>query len=317
MPWIPIAAAAVNVIGGAMANQAGRDANAAANAQRESAMDRISRVGLPDIEKEKLNLETLQYLGDLTPEQLQTLSLDPSAMEQINVDPQFKAKQLEALERVGQLSKEGMTPEEKSILEMSRRKAAAESQAKMSQILQERQQRGIGDSGDELAAKLSAAQQGADMQSQTDMQAAQQMMANRRSALEQLSNMAGGLRNQDYSEQSNLAKARDAINQFNVQNAQSVAQTNVSNKNQALDRNLQQRQALANENTALRNQQQQYNKQLIDAAYQREMGKASSMSNALTGQAAATQAAGAAQAGAIANTAQGVGNIISAFGSKK
>lgn len=310
MPWMAVAGVASSLIGGAMAQRAGAEQQASADAASARARALIGGVETPDIEKQKLDLAQYQYLGGLTPEQLETMGLGPSAMEQVNVDPLYKQKQLEALERVGQLSEEGMTPEEKSILEMSRRKAASETQAKMAQILQDRQQRGIGGSGDELAAKLAAAQQGADAQSQGDMQAAQQAMSTRRQALQQLADMSSGLRGQEYGEQSNLAKARDVISQFNVQNAQDVAKTNVSARNQALARNLETRQGLANQNVGLSNEQQLYNKELLQKDYLNRMDKAKSMAGMASDQARQYTQRAADVSKGIAETGQGVGKSL-------
>lgn len=314
MSWVTVAAGAASVIGGALGNQQASSAADAAKKQRDQALSYISGLEIPDVEKERLQLEALQYFGDYSPEQLQKYDLGPSAMEQVSVDPLYKQKQLEALERVGQLSKEGITPEERAILELSQRRASAQTQAKINQVLQERQQRGVAGGGDELAAKLAATQQGADLQSQQDMEAAQQMMNTRRQALSQLAEQAGGMRKQEYGEQTDLARARDVINQFNTQNTQETAKYNVGNTNQARMRNLEQQQSIADQNVKLRNQQQEYNKQLAERDYRRRLDKATAMANATSGSAAATQAAGASQGAATAGMGLGIGKIISSLG---
>src|SRR5690606_1952367 len=65
---------------------------------------------LPGISDQRLSLEELQYLGDLSPELAETMSLDPSAYENISIDPRLKTAQMQALEQISQASKEGLTP---------------------------------------------------------------------------------------------------------------------------------------------------------------------------------------------------------------
>lgn len=310
MSWVNVAAGGASLAGGLFGNQQASDAADAAKKQRDQAMSYISGLDIPDIEKERLQLETLQYFGDFSPEQLQQYNLGPSAMEQISVDPLYKQKQMDALERIGQLSTEGITPEERAILELSQRRASAQTQAKVNQILQDRQQRGVAGGGDELAAKLAATQQGADLQSQQDLEAAQQMMNTRRQALSQLAEQAGGMRRQEYGEQTDLARSRDVINQFNVQNTQDTAKYNVGNVNQSRLRNIDAQQSIADRNVALRNQQQAHNKSLAEVDYRRKLDKATAMANALSGAATATQQAGAAQGAATASVGSGIGKII-------
>src|SRR5690606_10901263 len=120
----------------------------------------------------------------------------------------------------------------------------------------------MGGSGMELAARLQSAQSSADRQSQESdrlMQIAQQRALD---AMSQAGNLATGMRSQSFGEQSDIARARDLINQFNVQNQQNVHQRNVANTNQANLRNLQERQRLSEAGTAIKNAQQQYNKEL-------------------------------------------------------
>jgi len=99
------------------------------------------------------------------------------------------------------------------------------------------------------------------------------------------------------------ASAADAIAQFNAQNRQNVA-----------GRNLGERQRVAEAGSATRNQEQMYNKALIQQQFQNEMAKATGVTGSQTNlanlygqQAAAAQQAQQAQTGAILGAAGTLG----------
>lgn len=316
---LPLIAAAVAapLIGGLIgADQANKNRDAA-NKAREQALAQFANIELPDIEKQKLLLEEYQLTGQMSPELEAMINLGPSAMEQVSIDPRLRSEQMKALESISGLAQGNITPADLAGFEMARRNSAAEAQAKEGQILQNMQQRGQGGSGAELMARLQANQSGADRLQQAQLEEAKAMQNARMAALSQQANMAGQLRSQDYGEQSNLAKARDLINQFNTQNAQNVQQRNVGSKNQAQLTNLQNQQNIANMNADLRNKQQISNKGLLQQNFGNQMQLAGAKAG-LYGQNAQQQDQQAAQtAGMWAGIGQGVGTGISAFADKK
>ena len=313
MDPLTIGAIAAPIIGGLMGQDA---AKSSANAQRDmyrQMLARMAGIEIPDIEAQKVQLEMLQSAGLYTPELEQALALGPTALENVSIDPRLRQQQMQALEQFSQIAQTGATPADQAMMEMVRRNAAAEAQAKQGQILQEMQARGQGGSGAELIARLQSAESGADRLQQAQLQEAVAKQNARMAALQQQSNLASGLRSQDYGEQMDLAKTRDAIAQFNLQNQQNIGSRNVGARNQAQQQNLQNQQNIANQNVALRNQQQQYNKGLLQQQFQNQMSKATGANAAgqnlagMFGQQAANTAAGYAQMG------QGIGSGFQAI----
>jgi hypothetical protein len=158
----------------------------------------------------------------------------------------------------------------------------------------------------ELAARLQGAQDSATRLSSAGDRLTQDARARALQALSQTGNMAGELRSQDFGEQEKIARARDAINQFNVQNQQQLQSRNISEQNRAQLANMQARQAMADSNLQLRNQEQQYNKGLQQQNFQNQMSK-------VGGQSGAATQVGNAQAGihnANANMWSGIGSTL-------
>lgn len=303
-----IAAIGAPIIGGLMGQEAAKgQLNAQERMYREN-LARLAGIDIPSIQDQELNLLLQQSQGTYTPEMEAALNLSPSAMENLNVDPRLRQEQMVALEQYAQVAKSGMTPADEAMMEMVRRNAAGEAQAKQGQILQEMQARGQGGSGAELIARLQSNESGADRLQQAQLQEAVAKQNARMAALSQQANLASGIRNQDYGQQTDLARARDAISQFNLQNQQNVGQRNVANRNQAQQQNLQNAQAIANQNVALQNQQQMHNKGLLQQQFQNQVTKA-------TGQNQAGQQLASMYGNQAANTAGGMATIGQGIGS--
>lgn len=280
---------------------AGAGASAASGAQIAAAVKDIENLEIPDIEKQKLQLQLMSEAGYLDAEEL-----GDSAYEDISLDPRLRDAQMQALEELRERGEVGLTAEERAQREELRRGAAADAQAQQQAILQQMNERGALDSGSQLAAQLAAQQGSYDRASQEALDLAAANESARRDALQAAASSAGQIRSQDYGEQSQAAQARDAIRQFNAQNRQNVAQTNLGIKQQ---------------DVGLRNQQQMYNKGLQQQQFENEMAKTGLLTNARMGQASnlmqqsQAQAQGA-QAQAAANRAVAQG-AAAAFSDKR
>jgi hypothetical protein len=274
-----------------------REAKKSRQVLREQ-MALVDAIQLPDMEKQKIFMDMLTSAGEVDPEMLQAIGLGPSAMEGISTDPRLKTHQLSALEQLAGVAESGMTPADEAAFELARRNAAQENQAMQGQILQNMQARGQGGSGAELIAKLKTAQSSADAMQAAQLEQAKQQQAARMQALAQVGDLSSGIRSQDFNESAQVAHAKDLINQFNVQNQQSVANANANARNQAQVMNLQNQQNIMNQNTALRNQQQQYNKQLQQQHFNNELNRANARMG-VAGQISNSYAQSAANAGAL------------------
>lgn len=319
MPFTAALIGGVATLGGALvgAGEAGKDRDAA-NAARAQALAEYANISIPEAEQMMLNLQQYQSVGQLDPALEQIMQLGPSAAEQISLDPAVRQKQMQALEAMSGFATGQPSAADVAGFELARRGAASESQAKSNQILQEMAQRGQAGSGAELLAKLKSSQSSADMLQEAQMQQAQAMQNAKLQALTQQAGMASNLRQEDYSEQAKLAAARDAIAQFNAQNAQQVGARNVAAQNQAQAANLAQRQQIASSNVGLLNQQQQYNKQLAQQKFQNQLSLGQAKAGQLGQQASAAQQQAGQTAGMWSTIGQGLGTAIAgAYGTKK
>lgn len=259
-------------------------AEQSAAAMREAAK-RLENVNLPDIEKMKLILEAPTLVGELTAQELGRTEL-----EGISLDPRLREAQFAALEQMSKRGAEGMTEEDRIVFRQFMDQAAAEDKSRTANIIAGMEQRGMADSGTSLAAQL--------QQQQANFQAAQQKAAQmylasqqaKQNALMQTAQAAGQMEQQQFGRQSQVISAQEVINQFNAANRQNVAQ-----------QNLGQRQRIAEQASAIRNQEQMFNKNLAQQQFENEMRKAGGLSQASTNM--AQMYAGQAQAQAAANQA--------------
>jgi len=163
---------------------------------------------IPDVDKQKLALQMYQSQGTLQPQAEQTVQLSPQdAYQNISTDPRLAQAQMQQLDTLSKLGQTSFTPAEKAQLDTMRRQGDADTTSRLQQLLQQQDQRGVGSSDAALAMRLSAAQSGANKQSeQADSLAA---MAQQRAlaAMTGAGSLATSLRGQDYSEQQNLANA--------------------------------------------------------------------------------------------------------------
>ena len=281
----------------------------------EAARQKIAQVAPPNPESQKLFYEQLESVGELSPDLEQATQVGPSAYDDIETDAGLRQSQLNAL---AQLEKQGqgeLNAGDRYSLAQIQGQAAQQERGSREAILQSAQRRGTGGSGMELLANLQAQQSAADRSHIGGLQQASAAQQRALDAMMQGGQLAGSIRNQDFSEQDRIASARDVMSKFNAGLMADTNQRNVDRSNQAQAGNLQNRQRIADVNTGIRNSQQEYNKGLIQQDYQNRMAKAQAEANAMNGQASATSASGQRQAdnnrkwGQIASsTATGVAN---------
>jgi len=263
-----------------MSKNAGRKEMREANALMRDNIARLEALGVPTVEAQRIALEAPELVGLLEAE-----ALGSSRFEELQMDPRLQAAQLAALEDVTGVAQTGLGAADELALEEIRRRASGQAQAERATALQRMEERGMGDSGAALVAQLQAGQSAADTAAMQGMQQAAQAQQARMAALQQQANMAAGIQQQQLGLAGQKASAADAIAQFNVQNRQNVAA-----------RNLAERQRIAEAGAATRNQQEMYNKALIQQQFQNELAKATGVTGAQTEMAGnLQQQAGAAQ----------------------
>lgn len=157
--------------------------------------------------------------------------LGPSAMDGVSTDPALRAAQQKALKRLQEVGDKGYTIEEEAAMNRIQRQNSQADRGRREAILQNMQARGMADSGATLAAQLQSAQAANENDSQQSQDVA--AMAQRRAlqAMAQSGQMAGQMRGQEFDEQSRIAAARDAVNQFNTTNSVNAQFKNNSGRN--------------------------------------------------------------------------------------
>ena len=272
-----------------MSKNAGRSEMKQSTALMRDNIARLEAIGIPTIEAQRIALEAPELVG-----QLEAETLGPSRFEEIAMDPRLQAAQMAALEGItGVTEAGGLDAQSRLNLEEGLGRIAGAEQARLQQL---REDPTLGQ-GQKLALQSAAiqgaGQGGRDVALQTAAQAQQARMA----ALGQQSNMASGMQQQQLGLAGQKASAADVINQFNTQNRQNVNA-----------QNLAARQRISEAGTATRNQQETYNRGLLQQQFQNQMAKATGVSGAQTAmagnlqqQAAAAQQAQQAQTGALLN----------------
>lgn len=294
-----------DLIGGILGNDAGKDEMKKSIGLSREALDELKRLYVPTVEEQQVSLVNPELAGLLQAEQLAN-----SEMENVSTDPRLKNAQMKALEQLAGLSETGLGVEDQAAFNQLRRQAGAEAQAQQQSILSNAAAQGTLDSGNTLMAQLNASQAQANrLQSAGEQQAAQAAAA-RRQALGQYADMSSNMANTDFSQRAGIASAKDSINKFNTQNRQDVNQYNLGN-----------RQNIANTTAQTANQQEMYNKGLIQQKFGNDVTKATGVAgqtNNLAGQ-YANQGQAAAQGQAAMNSAivSGGMGLAGAYASKK
>lgn len=281
------------LIGGVIGNVAGQGDRDRARKLQEEALQRILNVNTPDIDQMKLALEQYQSAGQIDPEMGSTINAQDSLMNNVSADPRLREAQMRSLNQLQQMGVGGMRPEDQAALNSVLNKTNQQANANNQAVLQNMQQRGIGGSGNELAAKMLNNQAAANASSQQGLDIAGQASQRALQAIMNAGNLGGQMESMQFGQDSQKAQAQDIINKYNAMNQQQVSNTNVGTRNAAQAQNLANKQSLMNSNTGLANQQQVHNKGLVQQDFSNQLTKA--------GAAAGAQGKAADQAQAQAN----------------
>jgi hypothetical protein len=268
--------------------EAGKGLAGASQAQIERAISELNKLNIPDIEKQKIELQLLSEAGFLNAEQLQREG-------EIAIDPRLRQAQMDALSQLRERGQAGLTEEDKAIQDIMLRDIAAQEQAGQKAILQGMAERGALDSGAQLASQLASQQsaytRAANQASQNAIAAAQA----RREALSQAGSMAQGMEATQFGQGQSERSYRQAIDQFNAQNRQDIAAKNLGIKQQDI---------------GLKNQQQMYNKELLQKQFENQRGLTQMKTNAMMGQASNLMQQSQAEAQAAQAQAAGMRDLV-------
>lgn len=280
-------------IGAAGAIGGGLIGNASASGDRQAAIDAYKQsvadyeaIGVPSIEAQQIVLQKYQSEGKLTPELQEAIKQEDTGLQDITTDPQYKAAQLQALQKLQDLgSNGGLSLTDKANLEQTMGDVAAQERGSREAILQDAQQRGGYGSGAALAAQLMNQQGAASRNHQAGLAAAGSAQDRALQAIIQAGTLGTSLRNQDYDQAAAAAKAQDTINQWNAANSQDVQAANAAAKNSAAAANLANAQNISNANVDTTNKQETYNKGLAQTNFNNQLAVTQGKANARSGQA--------------------------------
>lgn len=257
-------------IGGVAGYMMGADDNSDEHLKRTLAMAE----GIPLPVLKQYYPDIYQTVVSLNPELETAVNLGPSAMEGVSTDPALKQAQMKALLQMQEVAENGgMNFTDKAALNNIQNEVNTNLQGQQGAIMQNLATRGMSGGGSELVQRQMAAQ-GASNQ-QADMALNVKAQAERRAleAMMQSGQLAGQQQGQDFAQQSNIAQAKDAINQFNTANQQQVMTNNTSAKNNSQQWNAQNAQSTANSNTQNANAARQQNLTLEQQQYQNRLAK--------------------------------------------
>lgn len=202
------------------------------------------------------DLGTYQSAGMLQPQLQQALTLGPSAMQDVQVDPALAQAQMQALSQLRDIADSGgMTDVERAQMTQIQEQMGQQQRGARDALMRNMRRRGMSGSGLELAQQLQAQQQGAMMANRAGQDVAAMAQQRALQAMMQGGDLAGRLRAQQFGEQSAQAQAMDAISRFNLANRQQIQGSNVAARNAAQAQNLANAQQLANMNIGQRDRE--------------------------------------------------------------
>lgn len=304
---LPLAAP---IIGGLTSLLGGIFGMSAADKARQLAAQQAAKIDAihdPTINEQQLALEKLQRGESLTPAEMESVQVNGSAFSDISTDPRLKQSQLDALSSLQGISNSGgMQLQDQANLQKLMGQAASSDKGRRDAIMQNMQERGMGGSGNELAAKLASAQDASMQQNQaaTDTAATAQQRALQ--AIMQGGQLAGDIRGQDLSQEQAKAQALDAINKFNASNSQQANQVNNQNQMQANEYNANRGNQVLDQNVSIGNQEQTYNKGLYQNQFNNSLQKANAAANATKEQTSQLNNMGNAISSGLGTVGQGI-----------
>jgi hypothetical protein len=181
---------------------------------------------------------------------------------------------MDALEGLTDISNSGgLTASDRARLNQIQTEEETKARGARDAIIQNAEARGMGGSGLELLSQIKNQQDSATRASQRDLDIAGMAQDRALQSLIDAGQLGGQIQAQDFGQKAQVAGANDAIAKFNAQNQQAVNLANTQAHNAAQATNLGMKQNIADQNVATRNQQQQYNKGLLQQNFNNEIAK--------------------------------------------
>ena len=314
-PAVVAAVAAGTAVAGGVAGAIERsNASAEAKELMKQRLAEYEKAGTPPDTSLPLILQEFKQQGIITPRLEQEINVGASKVAQIQEDPKLRNAAMQGLQLLQQRSAQGFGAEEQAAFNQARNQTAKEAQGRLQSIIQQAQARGMGGSGAELAAQLSASQAGDQQLAESgDRLAAEKAKASR----EAIAQMIAGntqMRTQDFNIANAKAAAEDELNRFRVGMQADQQARNIQAQNRAAEQNLAEKQRAADANTAMANQEQARQNEARMRDWQARLALANAKGGVYTDQAQQATAQGNAAAQGWANVGQGISSGITGVG---
>lgn len=287
--WVaPAVIAGASIAGGLLGSSSANKASKRAAAMQREAAGYFDALDVPTAEELYVQLEDMVRQGQITPEMAQTIMQEKSAMEEVKMGGGGRDAQYAALEELRNISGEGgLTATDRSKIMEIQDQLATTGRGARQAVTQEMAERGVAGSGLDYMDRLMAAQSGAETAARqgTDVAA----MAEQRAlqAIMAQGELGGQITGQEFGEQSDIAKAKDMISQFNAANRQSIELENTRARNLSQQQNLAEQQRLAELNATQRNMEKLRRSDLAQQEFENQLAKTSGKAAAMTGAAQA------------------------------
>ena len=311
--WPLIASIAAPALGGLIGNAAASADAENSRKMRQQGIDQWTNIAMPTIADQRVSFERYQNAGKLRPDLEQTHQQGSTELKNVNSDPFLRQAQYQALGRLQDISRQGLTAEDKDRQLQIQADNARQEKAQRGALAQNLAVRGMGGSGIEIASHLQAQQSAANRNSEQSrgVQAIAQQRALQ--ALITGGELAGQMQSQQYQQQAEAARAQDAINSFNTRNMQSVSGANTDRMNQAQGYNLSNTQRVSDQNTALANTEQTHNKGLYQQNFDNQTRVAAGVSGQYNNMADAEMMEAQRKRQMYAGIGQGIGQAATAY----
>lgn len=296
-----------SIVGGIMASDTAGDAQTAMLNAQNDAVNMINSIGAgPDLARE-IFLEKYQQAGVLTPELEQQVNAKFGQIAPVSQG--VTAAQKQALAQLSNISKTGVTAEDRLALNKLQTQTARDNAAQQNSIIQNMAARGQAGGGAELAARLMASQAGANQEAQGGLQIAANAQQRALQALGAMGSQAGQMRGQEFNENQANTNIANEQQRFNINNQLSQQQRNVAAKNNSQQYNLQNQQNIMNANTQMGNAERQRQRQAEQQMYTNKANQAKAAAAARVGQGSAQLSAGYDNAAMQAGMGTAIGQM--------
>jgi hypothetical protein len=305
MPALTSIALGVSAAAGVANAAANMSASDRAAAIQDKALQEWMKLNIPDPEQQKIAMQRFVDQGELSPQLEKAISQNPSEFQKITTSVADRTAQNRALQELEKIGYEGgLRLQDKVALQDATLEGQMKDRANREAITADMARRGMGGSGFEFASQLAAQQSGADRDARNSLQIAAQAQDRALQSIMGAGDMATKFRTQDFNEQAQKAAAQDAINRFNTSNLQDVHSRNIASQNRAQEMNLADKQRIADANINLANDQEKYNKSLLQQKFDNQAKIAAGKSGQYGQMGALEQQKGQALGNAFTNVGQ-------------